>query len=226
MKSQVLGMLAAATIGLATSAHALNISVGNIIPPGSNLASAYLAAGSASIFGADSGTIVDPSSELTDLAAIASGYSGSVVVLALDTNSGTSLVVMSDAAFSINQLSFSSTSGAYQTGGVSTSPTLSGGMLGSGIPTAVGGYGIFAAVNLEAFSTGSMNLGNGGVGGATDVKFLAWDGSGWAVNRTSAFAGNGSLEFNFQVLPVPAPALIAGAGLLGATVLRRRMKKN
>jgi hypothetical protein len=223
MKSQFVGMLAAATIGLATSAHALNISVGNIIPPGGNAEQAGLVAGTAAIFGGASGTIADPSAELTDLSAIAAGYSGSVVVFALNTNSGTSLVVMSDVAFSINQLSFSATSGAYQTGGVSTMATASGGLLGSGNPADVGGYRIFAAVNLPAFSTGAINLGQGA---STNVKFLSYNGSAWTVDRTSSYASNGSLEFNFQVLPVPAPALLAGAGLLGATVVRRRMKKN
>jgi hypothetical protein len=42
MKSQVLGMLAAAAIGLATSAHAHNIAIGNIIPPGGNAQQASL----------------------------------------------------------------------------------------------------------------------------------------------------------------------------------------
>ncbi|MGA1516495.1 MAG: hypothetical protein ACO396_01855, partial [Phycisphaerales bacterium] len=93
----------------------------------------------------------------------------------------------------------------------------------SGNPADVGGYRIFAAVNLPASSTGAINLGQGA---STNVKFLSYNGSAWTVDRTSSYASNGSLEFNFQVLPVPAPALLAGAGLLGATVVRRRMKKN
>ena len=225
MKSQVLGLLAAATIGLATSAHAHDISVGNIIPPGGNAQQARLDhATNLSLF--TTGTGLDrtmDASDISTLSSIAGLYSGSVVVLAMDTAAGTSLIVLSDSAFTINSFSESEAVAGYETGGMSVLSNGTGGLLGFGGPTASSGLYGFAMVGLEAFSTGSMNLSRGST---TDVKFLAWDGSSWAVSNTGSYASNGSLEFNFQVLPVPASALLAGAGLLGATVVRRRMKKN
>ncbi len=225
MKSQLLGMLAAATIGLATSAQAHNIQVGNIIPPGGNAEQASLVHGTdLSLFA--TGTGVDrpmDASDITTLSGIASAYTGSVVVFAMDTAAGTSLVVLSNAAFTINSFASSAAEAGYETGGMTVLSNGTGGLIGFGGPAASSGLYGFAMVGLEALSTGSMNLTQGST---SDVKFLRWNGSGWSVSNTGTYASNGSLEFNFQVLPVPAPALLAGAGLLGATVLRRRMKKN
>ena len=225
MKSQIEGMLAAATIGIATSAHALNISVGNIIPPGGNAQQASLIAGT-ELSRFASGTGVDrpmDASDISTLSGVASLYTGSVVVFAMNTAAGTSLVVLSDAAFTINSFASSAASSGYETGGMTVLSNGTGGILGFGGPAAGSGLYGFAMAGLEAFSTGSMNLTQGST---SDVKFLRWNGSGWAVSNTGTYASNGSLEFNFQVLPVPAPALLAGAGLLGATIVRRRMKKN
>lgn len=225
MKSQVLGMLAAATIGLATSAHALSIQVGNIIPPGGNAQQASLVEGTnLSLFA--TGTGVDrpmDASDITTLSGIAGLYSGSVVVFAMNTAAGTSMVVLSNAAFTINNFASSAADAGYETGGMTILSNGTGGIVGFGGPAASSGLYGFAMAGLEAFSTGSMNLTKGST---SDVKFLRWNGSGWAVSNTGAYSGNGSLEFNFQVLPVPASALLAGAGLLGATVVRRRMKKH
>jgi hypothetical protein len=225
MKSQVLGLLAAATIGLATSAHAHNIAVGNIIPPGGNAQQASLVhTANLSLFA--TGTGIDrpmDAGDISTLSSIAGLYSGSVVVLAMDTAAGTSLIVMSNSAFTINSFSGSAGVAGYETGGMSVLSNGTGGLLGFGGPSASGGLYGFAMVGLEAFSTGSMNLTKGST---SDVKFLRWNGSSWSVSNTGSYASNGTLEFNFQVLPVPAPALLAGAGLLGATVVRRRMKKN
>lgn len=225
MKIQVLGMLAAATIGLATSAHANNIAVGNIIPPGGNAQQAMLVhTDDSSLFA--TGTGLDRSMDATDIAtlsSIASLYTGSVVVLAMDTAEGTSLIVLSNASFTINNFSSSAAEAGYETGGMTVLSNGTGGLVGFGGPSVNTGLYAFAMVGMEAYSTGSMNLTRGS---SSDVKFLRWNGSGWSVSNTGTYATNGSLEFNFQVLPVPAPALLAGAGLLGATVVRRRMKRN
>ncbi len=223
MKSQFVGMLAAATIGLATSAHALNIQVGNIIPPGGNAEQAYLAAGSGSIFTPDVFDNAMLPGDVSTLSGIASAYSGSVVVLSMDTLSGTSLIVMSDSSFRINNASENFAAAAFQTGGMNVSDTGTG-ISAFGTPLAGAGLYAFAMVGLEAYSTGSINISKLST---LDVKFLSWNGSAWGVSNTGTYsAANGTLEFNFQVLPVPAPALLAGAGLLGATIVRRRMKKN
>jgi hypothetical protein len=222
MKSQVLGVLAAATIGLATSAHALNISVGNIIPPGGNAEQAFLAAGTASIFAPAGFDNAMQAGDISTLSGIASAYTGSVVVLAMETLSGTSLVIMSDASFTLNNASENFADAGFQTGGMTVSDT-GNGISAFGTPLADTGLYAFAMVGLDAYSTGSANISKGST---SNVKFLRWDGSSWAVSNTGSYASNGTLEFNFQVLPVPAPALLAGAGLLGATVVRRRMKKN
>jgi hypothetical protein len=227
MKSQFVGMLAAATIGLATSAHALNISVGNIIPPGGNAEQAYLAAGTnLSLFA--TGTGVDrtmSAGDITTLSGIANLYSTSVVVLAMDTAAGTSLIIMSKTAFSIGSANASEATAGYETGGMTVLANGLGGLNAFGGPSATGGLFAFALTGLEAWATGGVTLAKGST---TDVKFLEWR-SGWVVSNTGNYNGSSSsssLTFNFEVLPVPAPALLAGAGLLGATVVRRRMKKN
>jgi hypothetical protein len=227
MKSQVLGVLAASMIGLASSAHALNISVGNIIPPGGNAEQASLVAGTdMSLFATGSG--VDRSmtaSDITTLSGIAGLYSGSVVVVAMNTSAGTSLIIMSDTNFSIGSATASEAISGYETGGMTVLSNGMGGLNAFGGPSASGGLFAFALTGLDAWATGGVTLAKGNT---TSVKFLEWRG-GWTVSNTGNYNGSSSsssLTFNFEVLPVPAPALLAGAGLLGATVVRRRMKKN
>lgn len=227
MKSHLLGMLAAATIGLATSAHALNISVGNIIPPGGNAQQASLVhATDLSLFA--TGTGVDrqmDASDITTLTGIANLYSTSVVVVAMDTAAGTSLIIMSTTNFSIGSATASEAIAGYETGGMTVLSNGMGGLNAFGGPSPDGGLYAFALTGLEPWATGGVTLAKGST---TDVKFLRWNG-GWVVSNTGNYNGSSpssSLTFNFEVLPVPAPALLAGAGLLGATIVRRRMKKN
>jgi hypothetical protein len=227
MKSQVLGMLAAAAIGLATSAHAHNIAIGNIIPPGGNAQQASLIhAVDPTLFATGSG--VDramSASDLSTLSGIAALYSGSVVVLAMDTAAGTSLIVMSDTNFSIGSATASEATAGYESGGMTVLSNGMGGLNAFGGPSPDSGLYAFALTGLEPWATGGVTLAKGST---TDVKFLRWNGA-WVVSNTGNYNGSSSsssLTFNFEVLPVPAPALLAGAGLIGATVVRRRMKKH
>ncbi len=227
MKSRVLGLLAAATIGLASSAHAHNIAIGNIIPPGGNAQQASLVHGTdLSLF--TTGTGVDRSmsaSDISTLSGIAALYSGSVVVIAMDTAVGTALIVMSDTNFSIGSATASEAIAGYETGGMTVLSNGMGGLNAFGGPSPTSGLYAFALTGLEVWATGGVTLAKGS---STDVKFLRWNG-GWSVSNTGNYNGSSassSLTFNFEVLPVPAPALLAGAGLLGATIVRRRMKRN
>lgn len=228
MKTGFLAMAVAAAVGVATSANALNISVGNIIPPGGNQEQASLVAGTdLSLFTVGTGLDNPMSgSDISTLSGIAGLYSGSVVVFAMNTGAGTALVAVSNAAFTLSSATSSESTGGFETGGMNVYDNGSGGIVAFGGPSASGGLYGFAMVNMGAWSTGAMTLVKGA---STDVKFLRYTGSGWAVSNTGNYSGSGSsgsLDFNFQVLPVPAPALLAGAGLIGAGVIRRRMKRN
>ncbi len=227
MKTGILALAAAAVVGVSTSVHALDINVGNIIPPGGNAQQADLRASTDLLmFSTGSGLNRSMSAaDISTLSAIASSYSGSVVVLAINTAAGTSILAFSNTAFTINNFAGSAATAGYSTGGMNVIDNGTGGLLGFGGPSANTGLYGFAMVGLDDWSTGSMNLSKGST---SNVKFLAWNsiGNNWDVSNTGSYAANGTLEFNFQVLPVPAPALLAGAGLLGAGVIRRRMKRN
>jgi hypothetical protein len=79
---------------------------------------------------------------------------------------------------------------------------------------------IFAGIDIDtAVFTGSTS------DGAFDVRYLNWNGSsftnlGGVNNVESSVLGSALYQ-----IPVPAPMLLAGAGLIGAAALRRRMVK-
>lgn len=222
MKGRLMGVLAAVTLGAASQAHALGIFVGNIIPPGGNQESAMLRDGNLAIFGVPSGV-----SNPMDAAAITAiggviGSSTAVNVFAVNTNQGTALILASTANFGLTGSSDSPGSVLFQTGGLTAGVAFPSGVSVSGGLNADTGLFAAAFVGLGPYTAGSVTLGKGGT---SDVRFLSWNGSAWTVDRTSAYASNGTLTFNFEVLPVPAPLAIAGLGLVGAGVLRRRMSK-
>jgi hypothetical protein len=66
---------------------------------------------------------------------------------------------------------------------------------------------------------------SGGVGGAFAIQYLDWNGAAYAVSASAATATASGLNAALYQVPVPAPALLAGAGLVGAAALRRRMSK-
>jgi len=58
-----------------------------------------------------------------------------------------------------------------------------------------------------------------------NVRYLSYSGSAWNVVGSANGASSSNLNFATYQVPVPAPALLAGAGLVGAAALRRRMAK-
>jgi len=110
--------------------------------------------------------------------------------------------------------------------------------------TSTGGIGTYNT-STKQWSTGAVNLNAGEtlfvmfaglpVGGAVagnttssttfGVEYLSWNGTGWDSNYSVAGAGSSGLNVSTYAVPVPAPALLAGAGLVGAAALRRRMSK-
>ena len=69
------------------------------------------------------------------------------------------------------------------------------------------------------------------IGGGTisdssfNVRYLSFDGSVWGVFASADGVSSSSLNYATYSIPVPAPMLLAGAGLIGAAALRRRMVK-
>lgn len=57
------------------------------------------------------------------------------------------------------------------------------------------------------------------------VEYLSWNGTGFSSNYSVGGAGSSGLNVSTYQVPVPAPVLLAGAGLVGAAALRRRMAK-
>jgi len=58
-----------------------------------------------------------------------------------------------------------------------------------------------------------------------NINYLSWGGTAFNVVGSGTNATTSSLSVATYVVPVPAPALLAGAGLIGAAALRRRMAK-
>ena len=58
------------------------------------------------------------------------------------------------------------------------------------------------------------------------IRYMTYTGSGWGVVTGGEFTGASGSLLNVAtfIVPVPAPALLAGLGLAGALALRRRMK--
>lgn len=209
-----------ASLALAGSTWALNIQVGNIIPPGGNQQSAYLASGTdLSLFASGSGLDrLMSAAEINALDDIAALYSGSLVAISMNTAAGTSLILMSDSSFSVNSYTASSATAGYDTGGLTVVGNGNGGLLGWGSPALDNDLYAFAIVGLTANTTGAMTLARGST---TDVRFLKWTGSTWALETTGTYASNGTINFNYQVLPIPAPLALGCGGLAAAVVLRR-----
>jgi hypothetical protein len=124
------------------------------------------------------------------------------------------------------------------------SGAISGLYNGTNGPSAVGAYagGVFSSTspvtlvsgdemivvfgNLYAGSaiSGSISR-SAGSSGTFGINYLSYNGSSYVSlgSQTGATASN--LNIATYAVPVPAPALLAGAGLVGAAALRRRMTK-
>jgi len=58
-----------------------------------------------------------------------------------------------------------------------------------------------------------------------NVSYLSFDGSNWNSVASATNVESSTLNTAMYAVPVPAPALLAGAGLIGAAAVRRRMAK-
>lgn len=83
--------------------------------------------------------------------------------------------------------------------------------------------GLNVGVSFD-FQTQSLTS-TGGQGAAFAIEYLDWDGSAYAQLASAGTATASGLNAALYQIPVPAPALLAGAGLVGAAALRRRMVK-
>jgi len=109
---------------------------------------------------------------------------------------------------------------------------------GGGTGLANGWLGTAFVGNLSGLTAGQTilaifaGMGAGDViGGANvsdntmGVRYLSMVGGTWTAVASADGASSSNLNFATYQIPVPAPALLAGAGLVGAAVLRRRMAK-
>jgi len=87
-------------------------------------------------------------------------------------------------------------------------------------------YYIFGGFTNNVGFTGSISPGTGETGNF-GIAYWSWNGSGFSNTQNVANgATSSSLSVaTYSTIPVPAPALLAGAGLVGAAALRRRMAK-
>jgi len=229
-------MVVAATLGVASAANANLIEIGSISPPGTGApgsTAGLVGAPLLSIFGGAPQTSGSGASmsggDLTSLITQTGAVSGQVYVLAAYTANGPSLVVLAGGIVQTSVLTNTNGTGAFQTGGVNVSTLGGGGFSSIGTLNTSGGFGAFAYVGMPIFATtGSVTLfgqdSPGYVSRNATVNFLSWNGTGFTTVNSQNM--DGSISFQFSVVPVPAPAAIAGLGLLGAGLLRRRMAKN
>jgi len=93
---------------------------------------------------------------------------------------------------------------------------------GAGISTTAGQAYVAIFANMAV----GNQMGAGSVGDSSfNVRYLDFDGSSWSTVASANGVSSSSLNFATYNVPVPAPALLAGAGLVGAAALRRRMAK-
>ena len=56
------------------------------------------------------------------------------------------------------------------------------------------------------------------------VQYMTYSGGSWSIADSRSGVASSALNMATFIVPVPAPALLAGLGLAGALALRRRMK--
>jgi hypothetical protein len=95
---------------------------------------------------------------------------------------------------------------------------------GSTVLVMFGGLNAGQSFQYQAESVLSDGASSGGQ--AFAISYLNWGGTGAYSEVASAGSATSSgLNTALYAVPVPAPALLAGAGLVGAAALRRRMAK-
>jgi hypothetical protein len=239
MKGRIFGVMAAATLGLTSLASAGGLDLSSISPPGAgNVGSEYTLWGgpTGSLFSgtaATSGSAENLSSgDLATLVGLVSPVAGQVYVFAVGQSADdTSLVILAGGSFNSTLMNAGTGDGVFQTGGVNVSQVVGGGFTSGGtLNTGTGSsFAAFVYDDMDLWSNGSITLYGGGSGTiATNatVNFLSWNSGTSTYDTLGSSNMDGSMAFNFQVVPVPAPALLAGVGLLGAGIVRRRMARN
>jgi len=251
MKKSMIATAVVATAGLAASANAGYFDItGSTVNTGSgnqNISVASLTAGDNTGIGlvAD-GSNTQKQLNATQAAAIESRLGGSLqndtlTYFGFDTAGGAP-AFFGFAFKATSARSFGTMQ--YADDNVAFAPFTSGVYASTWDGTSTGGIGTYNT-STKQWSTGGVNL-NGGetlfvmfaglpVGGAVagnttssttfGVEYLSWNGTGWDSNYSVAGAGSSGLNVSTYAVPVPAPALLAGAGLVGAAALRRRMSK-
>jgi len=87
-----------------------------------------------------------------------------------------------------------------------------------------GGLSVGQSFQFQAESMQSDGTTSGGA--AFAISYLNWGGTGaYSEVASAGTATSSGLNTALYAVPVPAPALLAGAGLVGAAALRRRMAK-
>mgnify|MGYP001550200371 CR=1 FL=1 len=246
MKGRIFGVMAAGALGLTSVAGAAGLELTDISPPGAgNVGSeARLYAGpQGSLFSDPAATDGDAESiSAADLQTIVDTISpvvGQVYVFAVDNSVGeSSMIILSGGSIGATILTAGSGDGVYQTGGVNIQGTTTGGVPDGGWSSTgtlntsghagLESWAAFVYDDMDMFTTGGVTLfgGSGTIGNSATVNFLAWNAVTSSYDVATSSNMDGSISFNFQVVPVPAPALLAGVGLLGAGIVRRRMAKN
>jgi len=85
--------------------------------------------------------------------------------------------------------------------------------------------GLNAGQSFQFQTESMLSDGVSSGGAAFAVSYLNWNGSAYSEVASAATATSSGLNTALYAVPVPAPALLAGAGLVGAAALRRRMAK-
>jgi hypothetical protein len=84
---------------------------------------------------------------------------------------------------------------------------------------------LFAGLQATSRVAGSFDLVSGPTGYTMDISYLSFDAGSWSSVGGIGSATASQLNISTYTIPVPAPMLLAGAGLIGAAALRRRMVK-
>jgi len=244
MKGRIFGVMAAVSLGLTSLASAAGLELSSISPPGAGLpgGDARLFAGpQGSLFGGTAATSGNAANldagDLASLVGMATGNSstaanGQIYVFSLhDSINEGSMVILAGGSLHDTSFRADTGEGVFQTGGVTISALVGGGFSSAdGLNTAASGWSAFVYDDMDIWTGGNMTMygvsDNDPTTIALDatVNFLSWNSDTSTFDVATSSNMDGSLSFAFQVVPVPAPALLAGVGLLGAGVVRRRMK--
>ena len=115
-------------------------------------------------------------------------------------------------------------SGAVGSGNSWASTGTAGTVVADGTTLLVMFGGLNVGVGFD-FQAQSLNSAGTASGATFAISYLNWNGSAYSQVASAATATTSGLNTALYAVPVPAPALLAGAGLVGAAALRRRMAK-